>query len=69
MIGCMPQTLHTWVKQHEVDTGVRDGVTTADAQHIKDLERENREPRKANEILRLTSAFFAQAEHDRRIKS
>ena len=46
-IGCVPQTLHTWVRQHEVDAGQRDGVTTADAQRIKDLERENREPRTA----------------------
>ncbi len=68
-IGCVPQTLHTWVKQQEVDAGMRDGVTTADAQRIKDLERENRELRKANEILKLASAFFAQAELDRRIKS
>jgi transposase-like protein len=68
-IGCVPQTLHTWVRQHEVDAGQRDGVTTADAQRIKDLERENRELRKANEILKLASAFFAQAELDRRIKS
>ncbi len=68
-IGCVPQTLHTWVKQHEVDAGERDGVSTADAQRIKDLERENRELRKANEILKLASAFFAQAELDRRIKS
>jgi transposase-like protein len=69
MIGCVPQTLHTWVKQHEVDVGVRDGVSTAEAQRIKDLEREVRELRKANEILKLASAFFAQAELDRRIKS
>ena len=67
--GCVPQTLHTWVKQQEVDAGMRDGVTTADAQRIKDLERENRELRKANEILKLASAFFAQAELDRCIKS
>ena len=46
-IGCVPQTLHTWVKQHEVDAGQRDGVSTAEAQRIKDLERENRELRKA----------------------
>ncbi|WP_133611366.1 IS3 family transposase [Aquabacterium commune] len=57
-IGCVPQTLHTWVRQHEVDAGQRDGVSTADAQRIKDLERENRELRKANEILKLASAFF-----------
>ena len=71
-IGCVPQTLHTWMRQHEVDAGQRDGVSTAEAQRIKDLEREVREVgelRKANEILKLASAFFAQAELDRRIKS
>ena len=68
-IGCVPQTLRTWVKQHEVDAGQRDGVTTAATQRIEDLEREVRELRKANEILKLASAFFAQAELDRRIKS
>ena len=68
-IGCVPQTLLSWVRQHEIDAGQRDGISTADAQRIKDLERENRELRKANEILKLASAFFAQAELDRRIKS
>ena len=68
-IGCVPQTLSTWVRQHEVDAGQREGVSTTEAQRIKDLERENRELRKANEILKLASAFFAQAELDRRIKS
>ncbi len=68
-IGCVPQTLHTWVRQHEVDAGQRDGISTTEAQRIKDLERENRELRKANEILKLASAFFAQAELDRRLKS
>jgi transposase-like protein len=68
-IGCLPKTLHTWVRQHEVDAGQREGVSTAEAQRIKDLEREVRELRKANEILKLASAFFAQAELDRRIKS
>ena len=67
-VGCVPQTLHTWVKQHEIDAGQRDGVSTADAVRIKELERENRELRKANEILKLASAFFAQAELDRRLK-
>jgi transposase len=68
-IGCVPQTLLTWVQRHEVDSGVRDGVTTADAKRMKELERENRELRRANEILKLASAFFAQAELDRRLKS
>ena len=65
----MPQTLLTWVQRHEIDTGVREGVTTADAQRMKELERENKELRRANEILKLASAFFAQAELDRRLKS
>ena len=67
-IGCVPQTLHSWVRQHEVDVGQRDGISTLEAQRIKELERENRELRKANEILKLASAFFAQAELDRRLK-
>ena len=68
-IGCTAQTLLTWVRQHERDTGQRAGTTTAEAQRIKDLKREIRELRKANEILKLASAFFAQAELDRRFKS
>jgi transposase-like protein len=68
-IGCVPQTLLQWVKRHEVDSGVRDGVTTAEAQRVKELEREVKELRRANEILKLASAFFAQAELDRRLKS
>jgi len=68
-IGCASQTLHTWVRQHERDTGQRDGLTTAEQERIKALEREVRELRKANEILKLASAFFAQAELDRRFKS
>ena len=67
-IGCVPQTLLTWVQRHEVDTGARTGVTTAEAQRVKELEREVKELRRANEILKLASAFFAQAELDRRIK-
>ena len=68
-VGCVPQTLLTWVQRHEVDSGVREGVTTAEAQRVKELERENKELRRANEILKLASAFFAQAELDRRLKS
>jgi transposase len=68
-IGCGPQTLNEWVKRDEIDTGTRAGVTTADLQRLKELERENKELRKANEILKLASAFFAQAELDRRLKS
>ena len=65
----MPQTLHEWVKRVEVDAGVREGVTISEAQRVKDLEREVKELRRANEILKLASAFFAQAELDRRLKS
>jgi transposase len=68
-IGCVPQTLLVWVQRHEVNTGVRDGVTTVEMQRMKELERENKELRRANEILKLASAFFAQAELDRRLKS
>ena len=68
-IGCVPQTLHDWVRKHEIDTGMRDGVSSAERDRVKALEREVRELRKANEILRLASAFFAQAEVDRRFKS
>ena len=67
-IGCSAQTLCSWVRQHERDTGQRDGVTSAEAARIKDLEREVRELKRANEILRLASAYFAQAELDRRSK-
>ena len=55
--------------RHEIDTGLRDGVTTTEQQRIKELEREVKELRRANEILKLASAFFAQAELDRRLKS
>ena len=68
-IDCTAQTLLTWVRQHERDTGQRDGPSTADQKRVKELEREVRELRKANEILKLASAFFAQAELDRRFKS
>jgi len=67
-IGCSPHTLNEWVKRHEIDTGRRDGVTTDERERIKALERENKELRRANEILKLASAFFAQAELDRHIK-
>ena len=68
-IGCVPQTLHEWVKRDQIDTGVRDGITTSEREQMKALEREVKELRKANEILKLASAFFAQAELDRRLKS
>ncbi len=67
-IGCVSQTLLDWIKRAEVDTGMRAGVTTGEAQRVKDLEREVKELRRANEILKVASAFFAQAELDRRLK-
>lgn len=68
-IGCVPQTLLEWVKRAEVDAGDRPGTTTSEAQRMKALERENKELRRANDILRTASAFFAQAELDRKLKS
>ena len=68
-IGCSAHTLLEWVRRDEVDAGTRPGVSSAEAQRIKDLERENKELRRANEILKLASAFFAQAELDRRLKN
>jgi transposase len=68
-IGCVPQTLHEWVKRAEIDSGAMPGVTSSEAQRVRELEREVKELRRANEILKLASAFFAQAELDRRIKS
>ncbi len=67
-IGCTAQTLNEWVKKAERDTGRRPGPTTEIAARVKSLERENRELRQANEILRKASAYFAQAELDRRFK-
>ena len=67
-IGCSPYTLHEWVKKSEVESGQRVGVTSDVAARLKALERENRELRQANEILRKASAYFAQAELDRRSK-
>ena len=68
-IGCAPQTLNEWVKKAEVDRGERAGVTTEMADRLRALERENRELKQANEILRKASAYFALAELDRRPKS
>ena len=68
-IGCAPQTLHELTHKHEVNTGMREGVTSTERDRIKDLERENMELRRANEILKVASAFFALAELDRRLKS
>jgi transposase-like protein len=67
-IGCTPQTLHEWVKKAEIDSGRRAGVPTDMSDKLKSLERENRELRQANEILRKASAYFAMAELDRRSK-
>lgn len=67
-IGCTAETLRRWVRQAERDSGTRPGVTSEDRERIRVLERENRELRQANEILRKASAYFAQAELDRRFK-
>jgi transposase len=65
-IGCTAETRRRWVRQAETDSGEREGVTSSEHERIKALERENRELRQANEILRKASAYFAQAELDRR---
>lgn len=67
-IGCSAETLRSWVRRVERDQGKRPGLTTDERQRLKDLERENRDLRRANEILRLASAYFAKAELDRRAK-
>ena len=67
-VSCTAETLRRWVRQHQTDAGQRAGVTTAEQKRIKDLEREVRELRRANEILKLASAFFASAELDRHLK-
>jgi len=67
-IGCVPQTLLEWVKRAEIDSGQREGQSTAERERMKALEREVKELRRANEILRTASAFFAQAELDRKLK-
>jgi transposase-like protein len=67
-IGCTAQTLHEWVKKADRDSGRTPGVPAEVAEKLKSLERENRELRQANEILRKASAYFAQAELDRRFK-
>lgn len=65
-LGIHPEALRTWVRQAEIDRGDRPGTTTDEARRIKELEKEVRELRRANEILRKASAYFAQAELDRR---
>lgn len=67
-MGCTAETLRKWVRQAERDAGARPGLTTSERERLKDLERENRELKRANEILRKASAYFAQAELDRRPK-
>ena len=67
-VGCTAETLRKWVKQHEIDQGQRDGLSTSEREQLRELQRENRELKQANEILRKASAFFAQAELDRRPK-
>ena len=67
-IGCTAETLRKWVRQAERDQGRGEGMTTSDRERLKALERENRELKRANEILRTASAYFAQAELDRRPK-
>ena len=64
-VGCSPESLRNWVRQHERDTGRRGGLTTSEREEMKALRQEVRELRRANEILRKASAFFAQAELDR----
>ena len=68
-MGCTAETLRSWVRQAERDQGRREGITSSERERLKALERENQELRRANEILRKASAFFAQAELDRRGKS
>jgi transposase len=67
-IGCSSEALRKWVRRAEIDSGRRGGLASDERAHLKDLERENRELRRANEILRKASAYFAQAELDRRPK-
>lgn len=67
-VGCTAESLRKWVRQAERDAGGRPGLTTSERDRLKALERENRELKRANEILRKASAFFAQAELDRKVK-
>ncbi len=68
-IGCVPQTLNDWVKSDEIDNGQREGLSTSEREQLKALQREVKELRRANDILKTASAFFAQAELDRRLKN
>jgi transposase len=67
-LGCTPETLRRWVRQDERDRGKRPGLTSAEAEELKQLRREIKELKRANDILRTASAYFAQAELDRRQK-
>jgi transposase-like protein len=67
-LGCSAETLRKWVRQSEINQGKRDGLASSEQARLKELERENRELKRANEILRKAAAFFAQAELDRRPK-
>jgi transposase len=67
-MGCSAETLRKWVRQAECDHGIRTGLVSSERERLRSLERENRELRRANEILRKASAYFAQAELDRRPK-
>ena len=67
-LGCTAETLRKWVRQSEIDQGKRAGLSSSERERLKELARENRELRQANEILRKASAYFAQAELDRRPK-
>ncbi len=68
MLGINPATLRNWIEREEIDTGVRPGVTSEDSAELKALRREVSELRRANDILKTASAFFAQAELDRRLR-
>ena len=67
-VGCTAETLRKWVRQSEIDQGKRAGLNSTERERLRDLERENRELKQANEILRKASAYFARAELDRRPK-
>ena len=67
-LGCTPESLRRWARRVEIDEGKRPGLTTEERERLKQLEKENRELKRANEILKTASAFFAQAELDRRLK-
>ena len=68
-IGCVPQTLSYWVKRYEANSGQREGLSSSEREQLKALQREVKELRRANDILKTASAFFAQAELERRLKS